>query len=164
MTLNNSIDASLQDWGDSPCFIECDSRGRCVPVSARELRGRIQDRTRQFAQWGIRKGFMVPMFLGNSIDFIDSLFALMNLGAIPVMVKLDFRKIELEEIFGNCRPQAIISEKNLDTRMPFCETCIGEPPRWSGRKQGVARRSRRHPTSRPRGEQPSHPVVPFQAG
>lgn len=125
MTFNRSIDASLQEWGDGPCLVECDSRGRCVPISARELRSRIQDRTRQFNRWGIRKGFMVPMFLDNSIDFIDSLFALMNLGAIPVMVKLDWRKIELEEIFRNCRPQAVLGEKyHLPVLEPFLKDVL----------------------------------------
>lgn len=64
---------------------------------------------------------MVPVFVGNSIDFIDSLFALMNLGAVPVMVKLDFRKLELGEIFRNCKPQAVISEKN---HLPLLESFL----------------------------------------
>jgi len=123
VTLNRSIDASLQEWGDSPCILECDSRGSCVPVSAPELRRRIQERTKQFAQWGIQKGFMVPVFLGNSVDFIDSIFALMNLGAVPVMVKLDFRKLELIEIFRNCKPQAVISEKN---HLPILKPFLGD--------------------------------------
>ena len=121
MTLNGSIDASLQQWGDRPCFIDCDSRGGCKSISATQFRSRIHERTNQFARWGIRKGYLVPLFLGNSIDFIDSFFALMNLGAIPVMVKLEYRKLELVEIFANCKPQAVISEKN---HLPFLESFL----------------------------------------
>lgn len=123
MTLNGSIDVSLQEWPDGPCMIECDSRGRCVPLSASELRMRIRERTRQFARWGIQAGDMVPLFLGNSIDFIDSLFALMNLGAIPVMVKLEYRKLELGEIFANCCPRAVITEK---THLPVIESFLAD--------------------------------------
>jgi long-subunit acyl-CoA synthetase (AMP-forming) len=64
---------------------------------------------------------MVPLFLGNSVDFVDSLFALMNLGAIPVMVKLEYRKLELMEIFANCKPQAVISEK---THLPLLRSFL----------------------------------------
>jgi long-chain acyl-CoA synthetase len=118
---NSSIDASLQEWGDSPCFIECNPQGGCEPVSAAELRSRIHERTKQFSRWGMKKGYMVPLVLGNSMDFIDSFFALMNLGAIPVMVKLDYRKLELSEIFHNCKPQAVISEK---THLPILESFL----------------------------------------
>jgi long-chain acyl-CoA synthetase len=58
--------------------------------------------------------------LGNSVEFIDSLLALMNLGAVPAMVKQEYRKLELAEVFDNCKPQAVISEKrHLPLLQPF---------------------------------------------
>ena len=37
--------------------------------------------------------------------------ALLRIGAIPVMAKLECRAMELDEIFSNAEPQAVIAEK-----------------------------------------------------
>ncbi|UCF99258.1 MAG: acyl--CoA ligase [Spirochaetaceae bacterium] len=121
LTLNGRIDTSLLEWKNNPCFIECSPHGKGVPVTALELRLRIQERTEQFARWGIQKGFLVPIFLYNSVEFITSLLALMKLQAIPVMVKLEFRKLALAEIFKNCKPQAVITETN---HLPFIRSYL----------------------------------------
>ena len=60
------------------------------------------------------------MFINNSIEYVTILIALMNLGAVPVMVKLEYRKLELLDIFHNCRPQAVITEEtHLQFLKPF---------------------------------------------
>ncbi len=116
MTLNECIDSSLLKWGRNPCLVEFNPHNGYSAISASELRSRIQERTEQFRCWGISQKFLVPVFIYNSIEFITILIALMNLGAIPVMVKLDYRKLELLDIFHNCRPQAVITE---ETHLPF---------------------------------------------
>jgi long-subunit acyl-CoA synthetase (AMP-forming) len=125
VTLNESIDTSLQQWGDNPCLLERKPDGGCVSITAQELRIHIKEITEQLERWGIRKGFLVPLFIGNSTGYIAILIALMNLGAIPVMVKLEYRKYELTEIFRNCRPQAVITEINhLPILKPFLERTL----------------------------------------
>jgi len=60
------------------------------------------------------------VFINNSIEYVTILIALMNLGAVPVMVKLEYRKLELLDIFHNCRPQAVITEEtHLQFLKPF---------------------------------------------
>ncbi|MBN2551338.1 MAG: acyl--CoA ligase [Spirochaetales bacterium] len=67
---------------------------------------------RDLRTWGIVKGSPVPLFLHNSIDFVVAFLALMDLGAIPVLANMDFRRLELAEIFADVRPPAVLAEKN----------------------------------------------------
>lgn len=120
MTLNECIDSSFLKWGKNPCLVEFNPHNGYSSISASELRSRIQERTEQFRCWGIGKKFLVPVFINNSIEYVTILIALMNLGAVPVMVKLEYRKLELLDIFHNCRPQAVITEEtHLQFLKPF---------------------------------------------
>ena len=53
------------------------------------------------------------MFLGNSVNFVSIFLALMDIGAKPIPVNLAFRKIELDEIFSNSEPHAVIAEEQF---------------------------------------------------
>ncbi len=52
------------------------------------------------------------MYLENSTDFARIFFALLMLDAVPVPLKTEYRKTELEEIFANCHPSAVVTEKH----------------------------------------------------
>ncbi|MBN2159005.1 MAG: acyl--CoA ligase [Spirochaetes bacterium] len=81
-------------------------------VSAPQLKERINDASRMLKKYGIRKGFIAALFLNNSIDFISIFFALIEIGATPIPVNMAFRAIELDEIFSNADPHAVITEKD----------------------------------------------------
>jgi acyl-coenzyme A synthetase/AMP-(fatty) acid ligase len=58
---------------------------------------------------------MVAFFLRNSVDFVSVFLSLMDIGAKPIPVNLAFRKIELDEIFSNSEPHAVIAEQRIFT-------------------------------------------------
>jgi long-chain acyl-CoA synthetase len=61
---------------------------------------------------GILRNHIVALFLKNSADFAAVFLALIDIGAKPVPVNMAFRKIELDEIFANADPHAVITEND----------------------------------------------------
>ena len=112
MALLDNVKASLGSWTREPCFIELTPRRTPKPLYADQLLGNIEAMKRDLRTWGIVKGSPVPLFLHNSIDFVIAFLALMDLGAIPVLANMDFRRLELAEIFADVRPPAVLAEKN----------------------------------------------------
>jgi long-chain acyl-CoA synthetase len=64
----------------------------------------------------------VLLFLENSADFAVIFLALVNIEAVPVPVKIEYRRMELIEIFQNVRPHAVVCESyHLPVIQQFCE-------------------------------------------
>ena len=123
--LETEVSARLRNWGAQPVFLQANHDGRIAAISSREFSQHIEDLARQLASWGIRKKYLVPVFLGNSPDFIAVFMALLRIGAIPVMAKLECRTMELDEIFSNAKPQAVIAEKtHLRFLKPYLRNSI----------------------------------------
>ena len=106
-----ALDA-LQQWGKHPCLVELRDAKNALPVSADELRSRILDASVQLSRWGLQRGTLVAVFLENSIDYVVILLALVRLKAIPVLGKLEYRTLELNEVFENSDPPVVISEQH----------------------------------------------------
>jgi len=111
MNITERIFESLSGWGDHPAFIDLDPDRGPAYVSAPQFSGRVRDAADILKKHGIRSGFIVALFLNNSVDFISIFLALMFIGAKPVPVNMSFRKIELDEIFANADPHAVIAER-----------------------------------------------------
>lgn len=110
--IEGKISAALRDWGDETTFLQVSQvRGTTATTSA-EFSLQILETANQLYAWGIRKKYLVPIFLRNSTDFITIFLSLLHIGAIPVLAKLDYRTLELDEIFSNAQPQAIVAEKD----------------------------------------------------
>ncbi|MBN1495855.1 MAG: acyl--CoA ligase [Spirochaetes bacterium] len=112
MNITERIFESLSGWSDHPAFIDLDPERGPTYVSAPQFSGRVRDAADILKKHGIRSGFIVALFLNNSIDFISIFLALMFIGAKPIPVNMAFRKIELDEIFANADPHAIIAERD----------------------------------------------------
>jgi len=110
MTITEAILVPLQQWGEHPCILECSPGAYPRGINARQLLEEVEDLAKQLRTWGIGKRQLVPIFLENSIDYIQAFLALLSLEAVPVIVKQDYRKLELDEIFSNAQPQAVITE------------------------------------------------------
>jgi long-subunit acyl-CoA synthetase (AMP-forming) len=112
IAIEEHINAALRDWGAGPAVLQVSqTRGNTV-TSSTEFSQKMAETTKQLYAWGIRKKFLVPIFLGNSTDFISIFLSLLHIGAIPVLVKMDYRSLELDEIFANAQPQAVVAEKS----------------------------------------------------
>ena len=64
----------------------------------------------------------MPLFLENSIEYLESFLALLSIRAVPVIVQQDYRKLELDEVFSNAQPQTVIAEeRHTDLLRPYLE-------------------------------------------
>ncbi|MEN8123082.1 MAG: class I adenylate-forming enzyme family protein, partial [Bacteroidota bacterium] len=81
--------------------------------SAEQLKERINEGRKFLKKSGIQKNSIVAFFLGNSVDFVSIFLALMDIGAKPIPMNLAYRKIELDEIFSNSEPHAVIAEEQF---------------------------------------------------
>jgi long-chain acyl-CoA synthetase len=117
MDIVKEVFGSLDGWGKHPVFIEWIQNEEPVRIEAKEFKKKISETAIFLEKSGIKKNYLVPIFLENSVDFICSFLGLLKIGAKPIPVKLEYRKIELDEIFENAQPQAVIAEashlKNL---------------------------------------------------
>jgi long-chain acyl-CoA synthetase len=112
MHIIEEVFKSLDGWKEHPVFIELPHNKKPVYTDAKEFKQKILRTADFFEKTGIKKDYLVPIFLGNSVDYICSFLGLVKIGAKPIPVKLEYRKIELDEIFKNSEPQAIIAESS----------------------------------------------------
>ncbi len=110
MTVSDSIRSALRNWGEQQCLVELHPDDQPLTTSAEQSLQDIAKLADRLRFWGVRPRYLVPIFLENSMDFIRVFLALLDLQAVPVLVKLDYRRIELDEIFANSQPQAVITE------------------------------------------------------
>ncbi len=112
MALADQVTESLKKWQRYPCFIELAPNRNPRAVFADQLIEDIDTFSESLKKWGICRGCPVPIFLDNSIDFVVAFFGLLKLGAVPVMAKMEYGTVELEEIFKNSGPTAVITESH----------------------------------------------------
>ncbi len=123
--IGRKIDEALHDWGDSPAFLQVTQANGATVIPSIAFSQKILEIASQLQAWGIREKYLVPIFLGNSTDFIAIFLALIRIGAIPVLAKLDYRTLELDEVFANAQPQAVIAEKeHLRHLSPYLHNSI----------------------------------------
>jgi long-chain acyl-CoA synthetase len=150
MHIIEEVFRSLDGWGEHPVFIEVTSDQKPVYTGALEFKQKITDTADFLERSGVRKNDLVPMFLENSVDFICCFLGLVKIGAKPIPIKLEYRKIELEEIFKNSQPQAIITEaSHLEIIEPYLsqKTVITREDRKLKLRQKKAKKTDPHELS-----------------
>jgi long-chain acyl-CoA synthetase len=110
MDIIEEVFKSLDGWGEHPVFIELSPNQKFAHTKAEEFKQKIIKTANFLEKSGIKKNYLVPIFLENSVDYICCFLGLVKIGAKPIPIKLEYRKIELDEIFKNSQPQAIIAE------------------------------------------------------
>jgi len=121
MRVIEEVFESLSSWSSAPVLIEPKRLQAPLIVHADELKDRVSLLTRSLRSWGIQARSPVLLFLENSIDFAVVYLALLNTGAVPVPLKLEYRKMELDEIVTNAEAQAVICENyHFPIIEPYC--------------------------------------------
>ena len=110
MQIIEEVFSNLSSWGSDPVLIEPRRNESTLIISAEELLNSIRALSRELHGWGILRRSPVLLFLDNSVDFVLMFLSLLNLGAIPVPGKIEYRTMELDEIFHNAKPQAVVCE------------------------------------------------------
>jgi long-chain acyl-CoA synthetase len=80
------------------------------PVSYKEFWEIMTAITGRYEDAGIKRGDPVLIALPNSAGLLLCHFAAMNMAAISVPVKIDYRSHEYSLIIQNCRPKAVVSD------------------------------------------------------
>lgn len=111
MRIHEEIDRCLRDWGEHPALVEVSPGVPPLYLSAGRLREGIAQAASFLRQAGIGPKTPVALLLDNSAGFAQIFLALLGIGAVPVPLKPEYRHLELEEIFANARPAAVIAEK-----------------------------------------------------
>jgi long-chain acyl-CoA synthetase len=110
----------LARWGKHPVLRELQPNKAPKAVSADAYRTRIAGLAEWLRAHGVGERTAVALFLENSIDHLAMLFALFELKAVPVIAKLEYRSIELDEIFANSDPAAVVTEQaHLPVLAPY---------------------------------------------
>lgn len=104
---------ALRRWDRGPLAIELSGLGEETPVYAGEFLNRLDGAATILETAGVGPGVPVAIFLDNSVDFLVALFALFKLEAVPVIGKVEYRALELEEIFRNADPPVVVAEESL---------------------------------------------------
>lgn len=111
-----SLGEQLEKWADKykEKIAVADSEEE---VSYKELNRRVKQMTGAFLYNGICKGDRVLVQLPNKLSFVMVFFALMKIGAIPVMMLPAHREAELEGIIKLAEPSAyVVVERYLGFR------------------------------------------------
>jgi len=125
MSITDKIIDSLENWGSHPVYIEISTAKKPTFVSAGQFKEKISDLTEFFIRSGIEKNYFVALFIKNSVDFPAIFLSLMHQRAIPIPSKLEYREIELDEIFSNSNPHAVITEEDhLPILQPYLKNRI----------------------------------------
>ncbi len=116
MIILDKITESLENWGSQPVIVELNNDGSENRIDARQFLHRVDELRALFAEYGITEGVLVPLFIDNSWDYPAIFLALIRIGAVPVLAKSLYRRLELNEIFQNSNPSVVIcSVDHLET-------------------------------------------------
>ncbi|MGE8655510.1 MAG: salicylate synthase [Achromobacter sp.] len=103
LTLGQHLHQCAQRYGERVALV--DGASRC---SYAELDQRADRLAAGFTTLGIRRGDCVLLQLPNSIAFVASLFALMRVGALPLLAMSSQRLGDLESLCAQAQPVACI--------------------------------------------------------
>jgi fatty-acyl-CoA synthase/long-chain acyl-CoA synthetase len=100
MTIGSIVELRAQKWPDETAIID---RTKATPESRtfRELNERVDRLGNAFVELGIEHGDAVALYMDNKIETLETVFAAMKLGAVPVPVNHRFVDKEVKYVFQN---------------------------------------------------------------
>src|ERR1700712_3468332 len=108
-------------FSDSVAVIHGDNRRTWA-----ELDERASRLASYLAQRGVEGGTRVGICLYNSVEYVETLFAILKLGATPVNINYRYRPTELVHIFTDSGATAAVLDSSLLERI---ETIAAELPK-----------------------------------
>lgn len=111
--LDDMLRRVAKTWPTQEALVSDDTR-----LSYEALDQRVQALAAGMHQAGIQAGQRVAIFLGNSCDFVISVFAVLRLGAICVPIGIRQTGHELAYMLDHCGASALVYEPGLRERLP----------------------------------------------
>jgi long-subunit acyl-CoA synthetase (AMP-forming) len=100
---------ALRRRSEDRAFVELEESVAITTTS--QLQSEIREIAALFRGFGIHEGHRVLMLMESSADFARVFLALLLLRAVPILGRIEFRKMELDEVFANSDPHAVIAER-----------------------------------------------------
>ncbi|KAK4902244.1 hypothetical protein LTR27_001147 [Elasticomyces elasticus] len=106
MTFGELLDHHAEVRGDAPAVI---SHPQSRTVSFRDLRNRSIQLARAFAQDGIGKGDLVALSLGSRVEYFETFFACVQLGAALVLLNYAYTDSEMLALLKVVKPKIMVA-------------------------------------------------------
>ncbi|MBZ0199498.1 MAG: o-succinylbenzoate--CoA ligase, partial [Ignavibacteriaceae bacterium] len=106
--LMDGIDSSINFTSNTPAIIS-----NTVNLSYNQLIGRASALSNYFIQKGISQNMRVGILAGNSVEFIFSILALWNMGAVPVPVNIRLTDSEICNLLDFAEIKFLVSDKDV---------------------------------------------------
>ena len=119
VNLNTFLRTAASRFGDKTAVASGDVR-----VSYADLDRESDRLASALTRRGVSRGDRVAFLLGNSPEFLIAFFGVVKTGAIAVTLDPKYKMTELEVLFDDCRPSALLTES------PALEYVAPELPRF----------------------------------
>lgn len=117
MNLKSMLESIADEYGDKTAIVSGEQR-----ITYSGLDKESNRIAHALSGLGIVKGDRVAMLLPNSPEFVTIYFGIAKLGAIVVPLDQQYRVMEIESLFNDCRPKALFLEKaSLEQIQPHLE-------------------------------------------
>jgi len=90
-----------------------------VSVTYESLVNRAYTQARSWYGLGIRGGDHVGVLMSNSVELVESVFAIMLLGAVPVPINTRYRSEELAFLISDAGLAAVVTHDRVDDHVNF---------------------------------------------
>ena len=143
---------------DAPAVVQGDRR-----ITYREIDNRAARLTSAFADLGVGPGTKVALFLFNCAEYMECLFALSKLRAVPANVNFRYLGDELAQLVDNADAEVLVHHRSLHDRVvdahralrrrppPLVHRRHHRPPQGRALAPGHLARVRTHRRVRPAG-------------
>ena len=84
-----------------------------------EIDARSNRLAQLFLQRGVRHGDRLCVYLANCVEMIDLFLACAKIGALFVPVNILYREREIFHILSDAEPIALVTDANIETRVPI---------------------------------------------
>lgn len=117
-----AVRESLAGWEGGAAIVEVAPSGERRSTTASEVIDRVGRIASILASFGIGRDDTVLLMVPNSRDYVATIFALAEIGAIPIFSKSEYGTVELDAIMGRIRPSAaIVDEAHLSSIKPYAD-------------------------------------------
>ena len=115
--------SSVRDLPDRPILIFPDET-----VSYQELYGRALKVAKSLHSMDIRRGDHVGILMANSIEYVEVLFGIAFLGAIPVLYNGRFKAREIAHVTSDADIKIIVTSDQIDEHIDYGELLCSALP------------------------------------
>ncbi len=114
MNISDLLAWSARQWPNKECLVEVDpEKNKRRSLTYRQFDHRVNKIAHALLEAGIKKGDRVLHFMKNRMEWMESYFAIIRIGAIVVPLNFRFTSSDLEYVVKIVDPALMIVESDL---------------------------------------------------